>query len=124
MATKENKIIFNIPTVFNMPTERELSAVVFVLDYLQLQFAWATMTINIYPLVEVEGQTYKFNDSDYRNKICEQIGKKVGEIYEENEKVIISFIDGSNITVSREMNIFDLPEVIVFEDGENPILIW
>lgn len=118
MVTKDNKIIFNIPT------GRELSAVVFVRDYLQLQFDWATMTINIFPLIEVEDKTYKFGDSDYRNKICEQIGKKVNEIYEENERVIISFADSSNISVLREMNILDLPEVIVFEDEKNPIQIW
>ena len=102
-----------------------LSAVVFVQDYLQFQFDSATVTINIFPTVKIGETSYFSGDAEYRNQLCSLIGEVVQAVYDEDDSFLtIKMINNSQITISRELNVMNLPELVVFESQKGAIVVW
>ena len=103
--------------------DKKLSAVVFVLDYLQIQFDGFILTFLDYPKVEVDKSIYSFGENGYRNKICEFIGKSVSAVnYVEDEIFSLSF-DSGKIYCSINPESYRSPEMIIFDDGNGNTIV-
>jgi len=82
-----------------------LSAVTFILDYLQLQFDHPTLTIltPIRVLPELGTALVAEGEEAFRNRLCEQIAKVVASVaYRPNDAMEITFQDGGMLSVSLE----------------------
>ena len=79
---------------------RQLGAVVFVQDYLQLQFDGTTLTMTTWPVVQREGE-FKYGDARYRDALCGCIAKvvEVADVIT-RDRLRIVFRDGSKLVTS------------------------
>ena len=97
---------------------QQLSSVVFVQDYLQLDFDGHTITCYDWPMVTLSDSKFVKNDKEYRNALCSLIANKVdGASFIEEERLSINFQTGEKIEIDlRNAN----GEVIYFTtpDGE------
>jgi len=94
----------------------QLSGVTFVMDYLQLQFN-PPPTINAYTPVTVSlaGKTCVSGDDQFRNRLCDQITKIVKSVaIKEEEAFLITFEDGSMISISLKPSDYVGPEAMEF----------
>src|SRR5215831_16800968 len=81
---------------------RKLSAVTFVMDYVQLEFD-PPPRINAYSPITVasDGGRVTSGDDQFRNRLCEQITKLVGSVdVDPDEAFVIRFQDDSVISIS------------------------
>lgn len=62
--------------------EEQLGSVVFVMDYLQLDFSHALFTAYVWPSVTIGGRTLHFGDSGYRDALCAFITHAVTAVEE------------------------------------------
>ena len=101
-----------------------LDGIVFVLDYLQIQFDTVLATFLKYPDVTVRDQTYEYGDQDYRNALCEFISEVVSTVdYEEDVSFCLNF-DNGKIHISLEPDQYTSPEIVVIDvAGEKSIVI-
>ena len=105
---------------FNQIVGEKLSAVVFILDYHQLQFDGPGLTILNPITVFSNGSSVAEGEDQFRNRLCEQIAKVVKSVTcMENESLIIEFEDGSKISVSLKDEDYVGPEAIVFHGNDN-----
>ncbi len=89
----------------------ELTAVEFVLDYLQLRFNGPTLTLYAWPHLLLADFSVAFGEPEYRNGLCAQIGEKVATAsLEEGDAVTIEFESGTVIALSLRAEEIDLPE--------------
>ena len=96
--------------------EEKLSSVIFVMDYLQLDFDGNRLTMNIWPSVNVLNIEYILKDQFYRDKLCSFIDQVVSDItFKENEFLMVHFKNGDSIKLSLDPN---NPELIVPEIAE------
>ena len=75
---------------------RQLDAVIFVMDYLQLQFD-SSWYLNIYswPQIQYDGTIFNYSTSGYRNALCGFIASIVKQAEEEpNDSLTLSFVKG------------------------------
>ena len=94
----------------------ELSAVVFVRDYLQFQFDGPSMSAMTPVTVTTAKGSVTSGDDQFRNRLCEQIGKKVSQVaIRESEALNIAFTDGSLVLVSLKNEDYGGPEAVVFQ---------
>src|SRR5690349_20194154 len=102
-----------------------LSAVVFVEDILELQLNSATITLGILPVVQINGTYYQPDSERYRNVLSSLVGKSVSGVFAPDEQTtLISFDDGSALSVSRNDDLSDPAEVLVLEKPGDPIVVW
>ena len=92
----------------------DLSAVVFVRDYVQLQFDGPLMTV-LTPITVVSGAiSTRSGDEDFRNVLCGQISKLVVSARtDEGDALTITFSDGSSIAISLKEEDYVGPEAVV-----------
>jgi hypothetical protein len=86
------------------------------MDYLQLQFN-PPPTINAYTPVSVSsgGKTYVSGNDQFRNRLCEQITKIVKSVIIRSEEAfLITFEDGSVISISLRPSDYTGPEALEF----------
>jgi hypothetical protein len=102
----------------------QLSSVIFVQDYLQLDFDGNRLTCYVWPVIALDDIEYRFNDTEYRNKLCNLIAKLVKYvILEDGISLRIVFTDNSAIFLPLDYNrpiIRDDPsikEIAIFEDS-------
>jgi hypothetical protein len=90
-----------------------LESVTFVADYWQLRFGNSTIS----PLTRIEvrasGSVVRSGDDQFRNRLCEQMGKVV-ESFELTPSVasVITFEDGSEIWISLDPSDYRGPEAL------------
>lgn len=58
----------------------QLSSVIFVQDYLQLDFDGNRITFYSWPAVILDKKIYKIEDNDYRNALCSLIATNVADV--------------------------------------------
>jgi hypothetical protein len=79
----------------------ELTAVEFVLDYVQLRFNGPLLTLYGWPHVLLADFSLGFGEPEYRNGLCAQIGETVAKAsLEEDEALTIEFESGTVIALS------------------------
>jgi hypothetical protein len=97
----------------------KLSSVVFVMDYLQLDFDGNRFTLNVWPVVTVDSKEYKFGELLYRDSLCSLITKVVKQIGGvEKQHLTLEFESGDKLTVSLDPSNPELvtPEIAIFTD--------
>ena len=89
----------------------ELTAVEFVLDYLQLRFNGPALTLYGWPHVLLADFSVGFGEPEYRNALCAQIGETVARAsLEEDEALTVEFESGTVIALSLREEDMDGPE--------------
>lgn len=99
----------------------QLSGVTFVMDYLQLQFN-PPPNINAYTPVTVSsnGRSCVSGDDQFRNVLCGQITKVVKSVgISDEEAFVITFEDGSTISISLKPSDYVGPEALDFYGRDN-----
>ena len=101
----------------------KLSAVVFVLDYHQLQFDGPSFTI-LNPITVTSGvSSVVVGEDQFRNRLCEQIAKIVRRVEcKEGDALMIEFEDDSVISVSLKDKDNSGPEAVIFY-GHNDLCV-
>ncbi len=89
----------------------ELTAVEFVLDYLQLRFETPLLTLYAWPAVLLSDFSVAFGEPEYRNALCAQIGEKVEEaVLEEGDALTLKLENGTVLALSLREEDLDGPE--------------
>src|SRR5688500_18881765 len=100
----------------------KLNAIVFVIDYLQIQFTVGTATFARFPDVISSGANYGFGERDYRNALCEFIGATVSAVeWTENESFRLHFPVGE-IRTSLLPEHYTSPEMVVVDLADRTIV--
>jgi len=104
----------------------QLSAVSFVMDYLQLQFDAYFLTV-LTPLAVLAGeQSYRLGDLPYRDALCERIAHNVSEVVLAIDHLRIGFDDGAAFHISLKEEDYVGAEAINFqfpEEGRMQLLV-
>jgi hypothetical protein len=96
----------------------QLTAVIFVVDYLKFQFNNYYLTA-LFPVVVCEGeQSYRLGDLRYRDSLCERIMRDVTGALLEADSLRISFDDGASFAVSLKEEDRVGMEALLFEFQE------
>ncbi|WP_133999223.1 hypothetical protein [Dinghuibacter silviterrae] len=90
----------------------QLSSVIFMQDYLQLDFDGNLISCYKWPKVTLNRVGHSFGDLEYRNAICDLISLEVIDVISTSVEVLIEFKRG---TISFLMEGCD--EVIYFTDS-------
>src|SRR5258707_6774954 len=72
----------------------QLSAVIFIQDYLQLEFDGKRLTINVWPTVFVSENEFQIDHIGYRDALCKLIGKQVTSTSETETEIVVGFDTG------------------------------
>jgi len=103
----------------------QLSAVVFVMDYLQLQFNSSILTVLNPIFVKVDSRTYQLGDLSFRDLLCERISHIVENVVLSEENFQISFDDSSIFLISLKDEDYSNAEALNFNcllNGEEKFL--
>jgi hypothetical protein len=103
----------------NILKGEKLSSVIFVMDYLQLDFNGNRLTLNLWPIVSVNNSSYKYGDQFYRDQLCSFITKKVSDdILKIDEVLILKFNDQNSIKMLLHPTNPEIctPEILDFRD--------
>ena len=99
----------------------ELNAIQFIMDYLQVHFNSIGFTFFIWPKIYINNKTYEFGNIEYRNKLCEFIGKTVIDVsILEGEVMEVKFSEGERLQLNLDPNNPEIVgEIAIFwdEDG-------
>jgi hypothetical protein len=104
---------------------RVLSAVVFVQDYLQLQFDGSVLTLLVWPIVATGATNKAFDSSGYRDLLCERIGRTVTDAQAVADHALsIALSDGSSITASLAPDSYRGPEAAIYTAQDGRTWVW
>lgn len=102
-----------MPEIFKKLIGIELSAIVFVRDYLQIQFDMDIITLNTWPIIKINQINTRFEEDSYKNVLCEFISKKLEKVeYVQNKHLTMFFEQGLELNVDLKDNIYNLPELV------------
>ncbi len=97
--------------------KQQLSAVVFVQDYIQLQFDGPCLTAYVWPTIRHAVNAFDRKTPAYRDALCGLIGCVVDQTSEEtNDKLVIHFINGATLEVSLRESDREGPEAAMLQD--------
>lgn len=92
-----------------------LSAVTFVMDYVQLDFNGACLTALTLPTVRVFDRVWSDADPEWRNRLCDRIGVIARSVdIRDGDRVSVDFEDDSRIEISLRASDYRGPEAINF----------
>ncbi len=102
----------------------ELSAVVFVRDYVQLQFDGPILTINSDPEIEAtNGVRIKWGELGFRDQLCAEISRCVVDVSAIGVDVMnILFDSQTSLLVPLVRNDY-LPEAVILQSAEGLVVI-
>ena len=103
----------------NVLLGEQLSSVIFVMDYLQLDFDGNRFTLNVWPQMTIGDSTYRFGETSYRDHLCSLIAQIVKQATgEDKQHLAIIFESGDKIMVPlNESNpALNTSEIAVFTD--------
>lgn len=104
----------------------QLSGVLFIQDYVQLQFDGPGLTALNWPTVTVGESDYTFGMSDYRNVLCERITKIVRRASViERQEIRIELEDESSISIALTApEDSGRSEMAIFDNGDADFWVW
>lgn len=91
---------------------RELSGVVFVRDYLQLQFDSDVMTFAGWPVVVRGDERTSVGALEYRNRLCECINRAIKTFQVDDEQFAFAFENGTELRLSLRREDRTDPEMV------------
>ncbi|MCP2342142.1 hypothetical protein [Actinomadura rupiterrae] len=80
----------------------ELGSVIFVRDYLQLDFDGPRLTLLVWPRVTVDAQARGLGDHGYRDSLCSLIGHPVRAVEEGSDTGIAVRFESGSIVANPE----------------------
>lgn len=106
----------------------ELSSVVFVADYLQLDFGGPCLSVYVWPQVVSANHIRGLGDPGYRDALCDLIGRRVTHAGEPQAGLMIAFDGGrlviaptpDEVTGAEIAMLRGLAEWMVWRPGETP----
>lgn len=108
--------------LINQLVGEQLGAVVFVQDYLQLQFDGPQINVYSGCRVIANGLTTVFGSEQFANHLIGQISKKVKQVVDHfNRHVVITFADESCIEIPYSS---EGPEAIYFQGKNDQWGVW
>jgi hypothetical protein len=106
---------------------QQLSAIVFIMDYVQLQFGGLRpmLTAITLPTVEVDNGIFGPHSSGYRDRLCDRITKYVRmATVNEREAIRIEFDDGAVFAISLKSTDYRTAEAAIFDNGPDNYWVW
>ena len=101
-----------------------LSSVVFVMDYIQLDFNGSSITSYSWPVIDRENKKFTLADPGYRDMLCRLIGASVSEVTLATEELIVRFASGISLTISLRPEDVSGPEVASFISETGLLWVW
>ncbi len=96
---------------------KELTAVEFVLDYLQLRFDEPLLTLYEWPTLLLPDFSLAHGEPEYRNGLCAQIGEEVElATLEEGDALTVKFSSGVVIALSLREEDLTAPQAGAFSE--------
>lgn len=113
----------NLQSLWDQLVGEDLSGIVFVRDYLQLQFN-PPPQINVYSshvVVSADGRSAKFGEEAFANLALSLIGKFVQEVKVDEQSFRILFADAapSDILISLRPEHYQGPEAMDFQGRDH-----
>ena len=111
----------NLQSLWDQLVGEDLSGIVFVRDYLQLQFN-PPPQINVYSghvVVSANGRSAKFGEEAFANLALGLIGKFVQEVKVDEQSFRILFADASEILISLRPEHYQGPEAVDFQGRDH-----
>ncbi len=102
----------------------QLNAVVFVQNYLQLQFDGRVLTIYQFPPVRRGLESYSIERPGYRDELCAFIGNILVTTSHEQSVLELSFQSGDRISISCREEDSTSPEVANLDLNNGAIYVW
>jgi len=118
---KNDSSIEATKTTLDVLVQQQMGAVIFVQDYLQLDFDGYRLTLNVWPKVLLPVNTFGFNDSGYRDALCSLISKKIIAVSELATEIVLAFDEGQiSVDLSEDIGI----EHMIFENTLTNAWSW
>jgi hypothetical protein len=111
----------NLQSLWDQLVGEDLSGIVFVRDYLQLQFN-PPPQINVYSshvVVSADGRSAKFGEETFANLALSLIGRFVREVKVDEQSFRIRFADASEILISLRPEHYQGPEAVDFQGRDH-----
>jgi hypothetical protein len=110
----------------NFLESRELSAVTFVRDYLQLDFDGPLITVYVWPLICLKEKKIIPGSSGYHEALCGLIGKGVVAAVEQPKaKLAIHFANDVVLEISLKPEDQNGPETAMLQDAAGKLrIVW
>jgi hypothetical protein len=105
---------------------QELASVVFVRDYLQLEFDGPRLSVFAWPLIVEGPQTQSINDLGYRNSLCSLIGHPVQAVTEDTRTGLAIHFEHGTVVINPEPSDLEGPEIALFytDAGTTGWMVW
>lgn len=100
--------------------EEQLGSVVFVMDYLQLDFGDARFTASVWPTVTIGDATLRFGDTGYRDALCAFLTHEVTSTEESAEAGLVIRFGLGEIVTNPEPGDLSGPEIARLQLHEAP----
>lgn len=99
--------------------EEELGSIVFVMDYLQLDFGNARLSVYVWPTVSIGDVSRGFGDPGYRDALCALIAHEVVETEESPEAGLVIRFGLGEVVIKPEPTDLSGPEIAMLQVHEN-----
>jgi len=99
--------------------EEELGSVVFVMDYLQLDFGNARFSVYVWPTVSIGGVSRGFGDPGYRDALCALITHEVIDTGESSETGLVIRFGLGEVVIKPQPTDLSGPEIAMLQVHEN-----
>ena len=103
----------------NQLAGRQLTAVTFLGEYLQLQFDGPSLNVMNTIAVSSQGHTAKTGDDQFRNLLCGRIQGQVRSVGMSVDEVSIEFLDGGRIDILLRDEHYSGPEAVYYYGFQN-----
>lgn len=87
-------------SIIHLITNEKLSAIIFVLDYLQLDFDGKRLSCYIFPEISINCKVFNINDIGYRDSLCKLLARNVTSTSE---------VKHTGITINFEEDYIHIP---------------
>jgi hypothetical protein len=103
-----------------------LGSVVFVMDYLQLDFNEARFTAYAWPTVTIGDHAIQFGDPSYRDSLCAFIASEVLSVEESSEAGLLIRFELGDIVTNPGASELSGPEIAQLQVHEGPFrdAVW
>lgn len=104
----------------------ELASVVFVRDYLQLDFDGPRLSLFVWPQVTTDAQARQICDPGYRDSLCSLIGHPVRAIAEDPDTGLTLHFDSGSIVANPDPPRLEGPEIAMLNGiaGSTGLMVW
>lgn len=113
------------PHVLQGVLGRQLSAVTFVMDYLQLDFDGHRLSCYNWPILHTEKKQISYRNAGYRDQLCALIETKVIDVGEWRDLgVVITFDCKVRLSIPLVAVNTDAPEALHYESSGRMWYVW